>query len=136
MNKREVYKKYHKFSSVQLIGQYWIDQVKRWIPLKDIMSEIALTNLVAMGLRTINWWIFHNIYIPFTAVAGYVIIKYYGFMLINWLFGLIVIKIGLNKAANDVANKDENLNPMQVETINTLKAICDKLGVNHHFTNL
>lgn len=127
MKKKELFYKYTEFTIMQNIGSGWINQIKSYIPYTQILSEIAIYQVVIWG--------FH-LPIPTYILTIFLIIKYYLMMVINFFIGKLAKKIGLVKAQSDYGSKHEQLSPFNHQLMNTVGNICKKLDVKNEFEQL
>ena len=128
MDSKELFYKYTDFYTLKGIGENWVTQIKGYVPLGGWIATAGAYQIAlwALNIRWVTYW----------EIILFLSIKFYIMILINWLGGKIAIKIGLYKAQQQYSAKNEYLNPYNVELIETLKAICKKLGIEDKFTKL
>jgi hypothetical protein len=128
MDKKRIFYNYTDFATLQGIGNSWISEVKSYIPISSWITTASVYQIALWAIH-INW-------IPYWAMILFLAIKFYIMIIVNWLGGKLSIKIGLYRARQQYGAKKEHLAPFNVEVIEQLTAIGNKLGVESKFTKL
>ena len=121
---RKFYKWYVKTEYWRNQGTGFFSTVQSWLSV-DTMYK-AFTGIALAKLTILQG-------IPIVFIMVIVFILGIVFEVAKIYLGYLIFKKGWIREAHEWSQKNETLSPFNFETTNTLKAICDKLGIKHSY---
>jgi len=121
--KRKYLIKFFKWRRLKGRGQSWIGFVEEYVNWKTI---VLYGGMVKLNFPWIAWWMI------VVGMMGISLVM----EIIRWKIGKWDFDHGITEIEGEWNSKTSKVNITQVEQIKTLKAICKKLGIKDHFTDL
>lgn len=131
--------KYTDFVNMKAIGEGWLAQLRSYTPIGDWIKNSSLYWIgieASKGLISIFGFQVHFEWIQFWMIILFLAVKFYIMILVNWMFGKFMIKTQIPQEQTQYTSKTEYLSPYERERRDTDIAICEALGIKHHYTTL
>lgn len=124
MNKRKILMQIPKLMAWEARGNFWVSFIEGFFNWQNLLMQGGMIKLL---FPTIPFWV----------IAVFGIILGFGYKMIKiFIIGQWDYKRGIWKIMAEWNQKDKTINPFNDELVETLKVICDKLGVEHKFKDL
>lgn len=124
--KDKLFYKFTEFKARQDRGGWLIGFIKGYVYPPGLFVESAT-------FKILLW----NFNIPTWQIIIILLFKYYIMIIANTIIGRWdEKKFGFWKAQNNYGAKKEHIAPFNIEIKETMKAICNKLGIEHKFKEL
>lgn len=126
---KELYFKFLDYRRHVERGNYWMTTLDTYIPYQKLLNYAVTFYGVDVIVRGKSiWWMIGG------AVAY--VIGQVGFEVIKWIIAKKDYEKGVWKYDIEWSQKVEKYQPAFNETKETLKEICNHLGIKHHFNDL
>ncbi|MDE2104675.1 MAG: hypothetical protein KGL39_45990 [Patescibacteria group bacterium] len=128
ISKRDIFKKWTELNSLQDVGGAFFNRIRSYLPDINTMAvEFGGWTLVLKSFGIDNWK-----YI----IIGYLLVRFYLWMIINYTLGRKIRKWELLKVQNEWQAKEQNFNPWNQEMKEQLIEIANKVGADVKFKEL
>ena len=129
INKRKLLYTFFDYRATRDRGGYWMAYLEQYIPISRIIDYFLTFITLKIAIQNNSWF--------WALVGGGVFIGYKVFMeTIQWIIGKIDYKQGLWKTELDWSPKNKKYNVYNIEMMETLKSICEKVGADFYFKEL
>ena len=117
---------YVQFRAFRGRGIMWVSEIKSLLQI-DKLEKVALYG----GLLIL--WFPQLRDLPFWVIAIPILIYFIFFEILNVILGWIDFKKGFWKKEQEWGSKNATVAPFNTELRETIKEICKKMGIGHHF---